>query len=825
MQQQKLNLGLALTITAVLLVIIAVPFIYRGGISGKAVLLQPQAPSVAVGNSVTVNVSTDGITNLSGIQFSVAYDPNVLRLDSVDQGTFLDENGASSTFFDNGSNSTAGERNDIVIVRLENTGVSGAGTLALLHFTAVQAGTASVNFTKVLLSDNNSNQINTNYVNTSVSVTSNDKTPPVVSMDQPPNGIVVSGNQEFNATATDNVGVTKVEFLVDGTIIATDATVPYGITWDTSTVLDGSHTLTVKAFDAGGNQANATRTVTVDNTPPTVSVSSPVSGAQLSGMATFTASATDASGVKSVQFLVDGVPVGTDTTAPYSIIWNTSGASNGWHDITAKATDQLNNVGTSGPVSVNISNTVVDNTPPTITLTTPANGATVSGSVGITASASDNVGVKDVTFSVDGIDIATDNNSPYATSWNSGTVTNGNHLIVATATDLAGNNASKNVTVNVSNTGVDTTKPSIFFTSPANGADVSGTVTLTASATDNVGVTSVVFKVAGKQVGSTLTSAPYTVQWDSSTVGYGSYGVTATASDAAGNTATASISLVKPSPNTGSSGGGGGGGGGAYVPPPTTTSSSGSTSTTTTTTQPPTVVLYSGTGSEDLSSARVQLNTNINDTSLQVTYDTSGDLPAMPSGVDAYRRVSILPQGFTYTNIDSAIVRFKVPRSWLDAQSLNASAVSLYVLQNGQWQPLSTAIENQDQNNVYYTVKNAQIGVLTIGGQTAVQQNATPTTAPSQTEAPTTIPTQKKGMAWQTLLELAIGLVGLLVLGTYFMGRRYQHAKAEIAKAPKNALGSYVQQTRNEGFTDDQIRTALSQKGWPKEKIDDAMKR
>ena len=70
---------------------------------------------------------------------------------------------------------------------------------------------------------------------------------------------------------------------------------------------------------------------------------------------TVTASATDAVGVVGVQFRLDGVNVGAeDTTAPYSIAWNTTGSTNGSHAVTAVARDAAGNSATSTPVTVTV---------------------------------------------------------------------------------------------------------------------------------------------------------------------------------------------------------------------------------------------------------------------------------------------------------------------------------------------------------------------------------------------------------------------------------------------------------------------------------------
>ena len=105
------------------------------------------------------------------------------------------------------------------------------------------------------------------------------------------------------------------------------------------------------AFVGGGSGSS-------DNTPPTVSLTSPVNGATLTGLSvTFSASASDNVAVSKVDFLVDGAVVGTDPAAPYSISWNSTTVANGTHSLQARATDSSNNVTTSSPaVTATVSN-------------------------------------------------------------------------------------------------------------------------------------------------------------------------------------------------------------------------------------------------------------------------------------------------------------------------------------------------------------------------------------------------------------------------------------------------------------------------------------
>jgi hypothetical protein len=93
-----------------------------------------------------------------------------------------------------------------------------------------------------------------------------DATPPTTSISSPANGSTVSGTITVQANASDNVGVTRVELYVDGTLIGTDTSSPYAFTWNTTSVGDGSHGLQTRAYDAAGNVgSSAVVTVTVSN--------------------------------------------------------------------------------------------------------------------------------------------------------------------------------------------------------------------------------------------------------------------------------------------------------------------------------------------------------------------------------------------------------------------------------------------------------------------------------------------------------------------------------------------------------------------------------
>jgi subtilisin family serine protease len=288
----------------------------------------------------------------------------------------------------------------------------------------------------------------------------------------------------------------------------------------------------------GWGRVNAARAVAAaggTGAAPSVSFQSPQNGATLSGTVTAQVSASDSAGISSVSLYVDGTLTGTSSISPYAWPLNTASLPNGGHTLKAIAKDPLGN-SSSATSSVTVSNISADATPPTIAINSPGTGSTVSGSVSIQASASDNIGVASVIFCVDGAQVAKVTAAPYAASWNTTTAANGTHTLMATASDLAGNTASASLTVTVNNTSIsDTIPPVIAITAPTSGATLSGNVSVLVSATDNVGVVKVQLYVDGALY-TTSTLAPFTTKWNTSgKIAKGAHTLQARAYDAAGN--------------------------------------------------------------------------------------------------------------------------------------------------------------------------------------------------------------------------------------------------------------------------------------------------
>jgi hypothetical protein len=195
-------------------------------------------------------------------------------------------------------------------------------------------------------------------------------------------------------------------------------------------------------------------------TPPTVGVTSPAAGADVSGTVQLqaAASATAPASVSAVQFLLDGQPLGGPVaSAPYSYTWTVGSTPLGTHSLSARVTDSNGNVATATAIAVNVvsggGGGGPDTTPPVVGITNPTSGETVSATTQVAANATDNVAVASVQFFLDGQALgAPVTAAPYAISWDTTTAAGGTHVLSAQATDTSGNvGTSANVTVTVQN--------------------------------------------------------------------------------------------------------------------------------------------------------------------------------------------------------------------------------------------------------------------------------------------------------------------------------------------------------------------------------------
>ena len=199
-------------------------------------------------------------------------------------------------------------------------------------------------------------------------------------------------------------------------------------------------------------------------------------------------------------------------------------------------------VNASRAMSLAIGAQPVDSAPPVVGFISPSNGTTVSGSVSVAVSATDDTAVTSVAVALDGSLVTSFVVPPYAFTWDTLALSDGTHSLSATAIDAAGNTATSTISITVRNS-FDNTAPSISVTSPSDGAKVSGTVTVTVNATDNTRVIRVELYV-DNVLQSSSTSAPFDTKWNTRKAKAGPHTLQCRAYDSAGNIGLSQIDTV-----------------------------------------------------------------------------------------------------------------------------------------------------------------------------------------------------------------------------------------------------------------------------------------
>jgi len=244
----------------------------------------------------------------------------------------------------------------------------------------------------------------------------------------------------ISADANDDVGVNYISFYVAGSSIGIDNTKPYSIEY-TPNRLDasnGSVSIYAVATDNGG-KSTTTNTVTIAIDPetilPTVSLTAPVNGDSLilNNEVLLKAEAEDSSGISKVTFYANGQEINTDLEAPYETSFTPQTTGN--FTFNALAWDNVNN---QSLLSNSATVSVIEDSPPIVSIIKPVSDSSVSAgsSIQIQALATDDNSVDRVEFWVKGLLIQSDSIAPYETTYTS--IQEGNVNIVARAYDDKG---------------------------------------------------------------------------------------------------------------------------------------------------------------------------------------------------------------------------------------------------------------------------------------------------------------------------------------------------------------------------------------------------
>ncbi|MEF8712696.1 MAG: Ig-like domain-containing protein [Accumulibacter sp.] len=363
---------------------------------------------------------------------------------------------------------------------------------------------------------------------------------PTVSLSAPTAGSYLAPvSLTVSATATARAGttLTQVEFLDGASVLATLTASPYTFTWNN--VPAGSHRLTARATDRGGGvTTSAARTITVNsgNTPPSVTGYGPTGGVYALPIRLAWKLAANGGEVNTPITRVDlydgDTMIGSNHASFNTLTWTPTAAGN--YTLSVTVTDSAGGVITRSLGNFTIT---ASNTPPTVSLTAPADGAVYSLPVTISVSATaDGVEVNTPITRVDFYQgttlIGGSTARPYTLFWTPTTA--GSYPLTAQATDSAGGvttSPARTVTVQAANQA-----PNVSLTSPLANQSFTApaTVTLSATASDPDGsIAQVEFFQGTTRIGS-ATEAPYSVVWNA--VPAGSYSLTAKATDYLGAT-------------------------------------------------------------------------------------------------------------------------------------------------------------------------------------------------------------------------------------------------------------------------------------------------
>ena len=285
---------------------------------------------------------------------------------------------------------------------------------------------------------------------------------PTAVITEPASGQTISGDVFIETLVTDNLEIDKVEFYINSQIVYTDSTAPeYNYLWNTDSLPDDeNYVISIIAYDEVGNEGPSTA-ITVhldnyDNINPSGLIMYPYAGQIISGQQTISILAEDNVGIDSVDFFINNVLVYSDFVEPYEYDWNTElEFEDANHIIGSIITDIAGNQFEIPSISVFVNNIPNDDVPPTISISNPVSGQTVSGTINFAVNVDDNVGIAQVEFFIDGYPLGVVTEEPFSYLWDttSNIGAHGNeHALSAIVIDTAGNTSfSQPILVTVEN--------------------------------------------------------------------------------------------------------------------------------------------------------------------------------------------------------------------------------------------------------------------------------------------------------------------------------------------------------------------------------------
>lgn len=371
-----------------------------------------------------------------------------------------------------------------------------------------------------------------------------DTTPPVATLSAPVTQTSVSGTVAVTGTATDDVGVAGVQLLVDSAVVSS-ATAPFDtvtLNWDSTAVVNGTHTLVLRATDAAGNSGQSSPvTVTVNNpdtTPPTVPSNLQTQVVDNATIQLSWSAATDFNGVTGYNVLRDGVRIGsvTDGSTTYT---DTGLDAHTLYQYTVSAVDAAGNTSAESPAAaIMIQDDVAPSSPASLSAVINPNDAVALS----WTAATDNVGVTGYTILRDGVPVGAVDGSTLTyidTSAEQGQT----YSYAVSAQDKAGNTSSASRVVAIAVPDITPPSQPVYITVLMSGAAVNVSWQ---DSQDNVAV--VGYRLYRNSV--LISTSATTAYMDSSVTQGATYSYTLQAYDAAGNVSAMSSAKSITIPDT-----------------------------------------------------------------------------------------------------------------------------------------------------------------------------------------------------------------------------------------------------------------------------------
>jgi hypothetical protein len=365
-----------------------------------------------------------------------------------------------------------------------------------------------------------------NSANVSITVTV-DNTPPVASILSPKNASYVCRNIDVTFIAQ-SIALKNASITIGDEY--KNVTGMNSVPFDTTQLVDGVYTVKLLVYDLAGNEAEASIMITIDNTKPIAHISYPANNSYVRGIVNLNFTFAD-SNLENASLLLDDQFL-ANVTSVTSYAWNTATTTDGSHRLTLLVSDKAGNVET---VEATV---IVDNRPPSGGILAPSSGTYVRGTINVTCYGND-VNLEQTILFIDGY-VPLYNwttSGTHATAWDTTKYSDGTHTIWLMIYDKAGNEFVTTTSVTV-----DNTPPSVSINFPSkNGTSLTGTVNINYTATDNNQIATLILMIDNMQTKIYPNQTSY--QWDTTKLADGNHTIRIIATDMAGNTKEATITV------------------------------------------------------------------------------------------------------------------------------------------------------------------------------------------------------------------------------------------------------------------------------------------